>query len=604
MNRAFFIYGFVFIAGAILQHFLINAGILSSSNLRAVTVVVGLVAFSIILMSGTKKTWRRFFASNRFSIPSISVLTILSIIGTLVVQKQPQDIFHSLGFSAVVGLGSGGLALTLFRRRKFTIRYSGAFMAHLGILLILAGATVGGIWSTKGRLNMHIGQSFDHFFELDSAGNSIKHPLDFVIRLDDFKLKHYHQEYRLMVYDLSEGKEERLTSIDPQSKQITDLKRYGLEVVDYFPDYVRQTIVEPTNDNQVAALGLVAPDKEENIFWFFDNKQASGGNVELLQGNKMMFIWEQARAEKFVVSLSEIKSPHLLIIGKQQLEIEVGQTISVPDSEYKIEIIKAYKDFVLDRQTRTPQERSDQPNNPALEIVIKDGQGAVVKKTYLFAKFPDFHDQGGPITLKMAYQYDPVYQAVLVGETKELWLLAGKKITAKTKIESQKMLQVGPVELKVAALHKAVRRSFVEKNASEEPNNPKVRVRLLGKNETALLEAKKPARLENGKVVVLAPKNGDGVRDYLSTLSVIKDGQVVLTETIEVNYPLEYNGWVFYQSDYRADDLTFSGFQVVKDPGYWIVVPGLVINMLGVFCAMFLPALIKRRKKKKPGEVK
>ena len=43
------------------------------------------------------------------------------------------------------------------------------------------------------------------------------------------------------------------------------------------------------------------------------------------------------------------------------------------------------------------------------------------------------------------------------------------------------------------------------------------------------------------------------VKDWKSTLTVIKGGKQVLTKIVEVNHPLSYNGYVFYQSSYGWD---------------------------------------------------
>jgi len=43
------------------------------------------------------------------------------------------------------------------------------------------------------------------------------------------------------------------------------------------------------------------------------------------------------------------------------------------------------------------------------------------------------------------------------------------------------------------------------------------------------------------------------VKDWKSTLTVIKDGQEILTRTIEVNHPLSFRGFMFYQSQYGYD---------------------------------------------------
>lgn len=42
----------------------------------------------------------------------------------------------------------------------------------------------------------------------------------------------------------------------------------------------------------------------------------------------------------------------------------------------------------------------------------------------------------------------------------------------------------------------------------------------------------------------------ESVKDWKSTLSVIKDGQSLFSKTIEVNHPLSYQGFSFYQSGY------------------------------------------------------
>jgi cytochrome c biogenesis protein len=43
------------------------------------------------------------------------------------------------------------------------------------------------------------------------------------------------------------------------------------------------------------------------------------------------------------------------------------------------------------------------------------------------------------------------------------------------------------------------------------------------------------------------------VKDWKSTLTVIEDGQEIRTQTIEVNHPLSFRGFMFYQSSYGYD---------------------------------------------------
>jgi cytochrome c biogenesis protein len=73
-------------------------------------------------------------------------------------------------------------------------------------------------------------------------------------------------------------------------------------------------------------------------------------------------------------------------------------------------------------------------------------------------------------------------------------------------------------------------------------------------------------------------------KDYVSDLSVIRDGKEVLRQTIRVNDPLTYEGITFYQSSFGAlpDNVTFeirgksdaSGSTVVAPVGKQVEIPG------------------------------
>jgi len=73
-------------------------------------------------------------------------------------------------------------------------------------------------------------------------------------------------------------------------------------------------------------------------------------------------------------------------------------------------------------------------------------------------------------------------------------------------------------------------------------------------------------------------------RDYISELEVVQDGQVVAAKDIEVNHPLYYGGYHFYQSDYGVGDMgEYSVLSVVPDTGLNIVYVGYAMLIAGVF---------------------
>jgi cytochrome c biogenesis protein len=92
------------------------------------------------------------------------------------------------------------------------------------------------------------------------------------------------------------------------------------------------------------------------------------------------------------------------------------------------------------------------------------------------------------------------------------------------------------------------------------------------------------------------------VKDWKSRLSVIEDGRPVLEKTIEVNHPLAYRGFIFYQSGYGWDWESPSLELLVKkksDPAYlkdvWLR-PGETASLQGedleIAVARFIPDFV------------
>jgi hypothetical protein len=87
------------------------------------------------------------------------------------------------------------------------------------------------------------------------------------------------------------------------------------------------------------------------------------------------------------------------------------------------------------------------------------------------------------------------------------------------------------------------------------------------------------------------------IKDYKSQLTVLLDGKKVEQKTIEVNNPLKFNGFVFYQSSYDQDEGKWSGLQVKKDPGIPLVYTGFIFMSLGLILQIYVfPILFVKRK--------
>ena len=55
-----------------------------------------------------------------------------------------------------------------------------------------------------------------------------------------------------------------------------------------------------------------------------------------------------------------------------------------------------------------------------------------------------------------------------------------------------------------------------------------------------------------------------------------------------VNDPLSHQGFMFYQSNFRKDDPTYSGIQVVRDPGLGVVFLGFIMMSIGVIFIYYI----------------
>jgi len=82
------------------------------------------------------------------------------------------------------------------------------------------------------------------------------------------------------------------------------------------------------------------------------------------------------------------------------------------------------------------------------------------------------------------------------------------------------------------------------------------------------------------------------IKSFKSTVQ-LSDGE----HTLEVNRPLKFMGYTFYQSGYNPNDLSYTSFQVVKDPGIPVVYTGFSLMIVGLSIVFYLnPWLNERRK--------
>ena len=78
------------------------------------------------------------------------------------------------------------------------------------------------------------------------------------------------------------------------------------------------------------------------------------------------------------------------------------------------------------------------------------------------------------------------------------------------------------------------------------------------------------------------------VKDFLSDVEVVKDNKVVASKSIEVNKPLHYGRYLFYQQGYDRDAGRYTVLGVTNDKGLGVVFLGYILLCIGVFWHFWL----------------
>jgi len=77
-------------------------------------------------------------------------------------------------------------------------------------------------------------------------------------------------------------------------------------------------------------------------------------------------------------------------------------------------------------------------------------------------------------------------------------------------------------------------------------------------------------------------------KDYFSDLAVLRGGEVLAEKTIEVNHPLDWGGYHFYQADYDHERGEYTVLSVRSDSGLYAVYAGFVLLVAGAFVRFWI----------------
>ncbi len=240
------------------------------------------------------------------------------------------------------------------------------------------------------------------------------------------------------------------------------------------------------------------------------------------------------------------KARHIVEIDGVSQEVEPGRVY--PDVAGKhVTVGEFFPHFSYDIQQKQARNVSPEPVNPALQVEVRNGDaaGAILYRGWLFAHMPGFDMSHG----EQPSGPPPNYRLEGGGAT-------GPKVSL--------TILAGEREVTKGAL--------------------------------TLLQGQHFVNFADGRYVAVFRQRDTEAKNYYSTLSVLKDGQVAETRQIFVNEPFSFGGYTFYQANFDPKNLRYSGIDVVRDPGLWLVILGLVTMLFGVLQIFYLRAVGSRRK--------
>jgi hypothetical protein len=545
----------------------------------------------------------------RFASVVLFALGLAAVIGTVVLQEKPAPVYqhtyggmagflvhagfsevaHSFWFAALLGLFLTGMAISMIQRWPVRARNAGFFASHLGLIAAVLGAGLSSLYAVKARLDLHVGEAPVTEAKLERKGEVTDSavPLGFGVRLDKFDVDAYANEYRLAVYQPDKkGGYALKATFDPEVGTSHRLPRGGrFTLKGYYPDVTFSQAVEPAASDGLPALQVFVDGQEDWLIGAHDRVMSADGTTAVILG-----LGQLPRLEP--------TPRHLVTLGGVTRVVSPGSEVSFPGGVH-LRVLRFFKRFNFDLSTHKPVNLPTGEDNPALEVQwVRDGKPS--DPSWLYANFADFRHEGGE-PADATYKFDPgvlAERAVLVaGEAKTAVFVEGGREERVSLVVGAKLAE-GRVVLGKLYPHAHTIQKLATR--SNEPRDPVAELEVLnipgqGDGEV-LLSAKERTALDLGTDSVLTLERRDTeVRSYQSRVTVTKDG-VTQNDVVAVNKPLEVGGWKIYQVNYDPKDPSYSGFEVVRDPGVTWVFVGFVLAGLGVAYTMVVEPRFRRAK--------
>jgi hypothetical protein len=292
-----------------------------------------------------------------------------------------------------------------------------------------------------------------------------------------------------------------------------------IKVEQYLPDLTWQSsAVEDANGGIVVKLIAEGKDFEQEI-WLSSDEPTRRSMSSTIGGVALRRLNDPNSLENLLRELIDSNGVGILSVWPQEANApseyvaRAGETIIIPDSKYKVTILRYVPHYSIDTRTKDVTSRSDKPLNPAVKVGVDTGESTYEQWLWSKSASPHHQEKKYPLRMKFADVDLGSTQGKYILATafeSEPWVLYSKK--ARIHMEKAVSGKLYPFANKEYSfrIDKIFSRSVIKtewKNDSEELLHPAV-VATIEESDTqqrAVLEFNKPTHLKTrfGTLVLL-----------------------------------------------------------------------------------------------------
>ncbi|MFQ5862900.1 MAG: cytochrome c biogenesis protein ResB [Candidatus Brocadiales bacterium] len=567
------------------------------------------------------------FTSVKLAVVLIFLIALACVLGTFIVQDKTHQeyiarygeslasflefsqltiVFQSYWFILLLLLLCTNLICCTIARWRGDLLQLGFILTHISIILILAGSIIGLAFGQKGVIWIAEGQKVEQFYKRDGSPASFP----FELHLVKFVTEKHPAKFELLTY-VKDQHREKVLPIEVGTPQHVPRSPYTVTIKEYIPDaVVLEEAINKSEELENPAIFVQLYGSEEVAVegWLVAKNRST--YIDNIRDLKLEYKWlNSAEAfDKVATQVEASEKPTLTVTLEdkkiaKEVPVEIGKSLSLEGYNIK------FLEFALDFTGRHLPLNQQQPVNPAVQIELQGPQGT--ESRWVFANFPDWDkmhptkNKGLRLTCKVPKDVSFVSQRIRIlhgpNDKRLFTYIKDNKVVETMNWELEKKYTINSTnhQIKIAKFYPnfGIKQSVVKR--SDELKKPAVLVEVNGPvgklTDWVFTDAPDATPYMDGNFFLLYKQFGENIKDWKSTLKVVEAGKVMAEKTIEVNNPLKYGGYTFYQASYDPENPKISGLQVTRDPGVMLVYVGFSTLCFGITFIFYLKPLVRRR---------